>query len=63
MKLSDEKSLLETYVETFDSCTPMEGSMPLTKECMPDKKSIQEKNYSSGYLCDCESGSCYDCGI
>jgi hypothetical protein len=60
---SKHETMWETYVKTWDNCTPVEGSQPLTRECMPEKKSVKETNYGSGFLCDCESGSCYDCGI
>jgi hypothetical protein len=69
MKLSsNDETIRETFGKTWDVCTPMEGSQPLTRECMPEKtstevKSSQEKNYGSGYLCECESSSCYECGI
>ena len=64
MKLSsNDDTIRETFGKTWDVCTPIEGSLPLTRECMPEKTSTQEKNYSSGYLCECESGSCYDCGF
>jgi hypothetical protein len=63
MKLSNDETVRDTLGKTWDICTPMEGSIPLTRECLPDKQSTREKNYSSGYLCECESSSCYDCGI
>jgi len=68
MRLSNNDTIRETFGKTWDVCTPMEGSIPLTRECKGEKESTQvtssqEKNYSSGYLCECESSSCYDCGI
>jgi hypothetical protein len=53
--------LFEEYPKTFDSDTPMEGSVSIFRMRSQEEKPVREKEPYYGDLC--EKGICFESGI
>jgi hypothetical protein len=53
--------LFEEYLKTFDSESPMEGSVSIFRKKTEEKKSVREKEPYYGGLC--EKGICFESGV